>query len=373
VVDSNGNILYCGLKEVSDPSRNRFGYPASTHLISVLEDLFGPLEEDGNYESTDYSRDGEVMTLQTATVGKGIDIVFLGDAYTDKDMGEDGLYERMMKASMDEFFSIEPYKTFKNRFNAYAVKVVSKNGKTGPGYSTALGSSMTQGGAASGNTDKCLEYALKVPGITDTKNLVISVLVNSINHGGITTMSESLQTGIAFTSSIGNTPEAFGPTLRHEAGGHGFAFLGDEYATHNDRPTQADIDRFNRLYNDYGWVCNVDFTDDPKKVHWSAFLADERYKDEIGIYEGACNVLYGAYRPSFDSMMNQEVEYFNAPSRHAIYKRIMELSGEGYSFEKFLEYDAVNRAKAAAPRPPLKAAAPSRRDFTPGAPPVIIP
>ena len=41
------------------------------------------------------------------------------------------------------------------------------------------------------------------------------------------------------------------------------------------------------------------------------------------------------------------------PSRWAIYKRIMELSGEEASFEKFLEYDAVNRGqkqKNSAPR-----------------------
>ena len=44
-------------------------------------------------------------------------------------------------------------------------------------------------------------------------------------------------------------------------------------------------------------------------------------------------------------MMNLNVEYYNAPSRWAIYKRIMELSGEDCSFEKFLEYDAVNRGK----------------------------
>ena len=42
-------------------------------------------------------------------------------------------------------------------------------------------------------------------------------------------------------------------------------------------------------------------------------------------------------------MMRDNYEYYNAPSRLAIYKRIMELSGEGYSFQKFLEYDAKNR------------------------------
>ena len=44
-------------------------------------------------------------------------------------------------------------------------------------------------------------------------------------------------------------------------------------------------------------------------------------------------------------MMNQDMEYYNAPSRWAIYKRIMELSGETASFSKFLEYDAINRGQ----------------------------
>ena len=89
----------------------------------------------------------------------------------------------------------------------------------------------------------------------------------------------------------------------------------------------------------------MDFTDDPSKIKWSAFLTDSRYKDEVGIFEGGALYTTGAYRPSENSMMNMNFEYFNAPSRWAIYKRIMELSGESASFEKFLQYDAVNRGK----------------------------
>ncbi|CAK7053919.1 hypothetical protein KCV26_11835 [Petrimonas sulfuriphila] len=42
--------------------------------------------------------------------------------------------------------------------------------------------------------------------------------------------------------------------------------------------------------------------------------------------------------------MNSYSDEFNAPSRLAIYKRIMELSGEGYSYGKFIESDAINRS-----------------------------
>ena len=374
IVDSKGNVMKTGRGNDIDHSRNRFGYTAPQNLMPILEEIFGPLEENEDYTSTDYSKDGEVMTLQKASVGKGINIVFLGDAYVDRDMDADGLYESMMRQSMEEFFAIEPYKTFRNRFNVYAVKVVSKNEKTGPGYSTALGSIATYTSISTGNEDKIFEYALKVPEIKDKKNLLIGVLVNSVSERGITSMSESLQSGIAYYGSTRNASEAFGITLRHEAGGHGFAFLDDEYGDYQGAIPQTHIDFRNSMYKQYGWYSNVDFTNDPSKVKWSVFLNDDRYKSEVGIFEGGSLYSKGAYRPSQNSMMRDNYEYFNAPSRWAIYKRIMELSGETASFDKFLEYDAVNRASAsAAPRPPLKAAAAPKRSIVHSAPPVVIP
>lgn len=64
--------------------------------------------------------------------------------------------------------------------------------------------------------------------------------------------------------------------------------------------------------------------------------SDIRRKLRVLTYE------YGVYRPSQNSIMNSYSDEFNAPSRLAIYKRIMELSGEGYSYGKFIESDAIN-------------------------------
>ena len=342
VYDSEGNTIFSGFFRFKDPAQGRYNHPASTELIPFLETLFGPAGEE-EYTSTDYSKDGEVMTLQKATFGKGINLVFMGDAYVDKDMGKGGLYETLMRQSMEEFFKIEPYKTFRDRFNVYAVKVVSKNGKTGVGYSTALGTAATYTSITAGNIDMCYEYALMVPGIKDDKNLLIGVLVNSVSVRGVTSMSDTRQSGVAFYGSSYNESDAFGVTIRHEAGGHGFAFLDDEYFNIQTEPTADHIAHRKSMYEKYGWYANVDFTIDPAKVKWSAFLTDERYKDEVGIFEGGSLYSKGAYRPTIHSMMNDNYEYFNAPSRWAIYKRIMELSGEEASFEKFLEYDAVNR------------------------------
>ena len=369
VIDNKGNIIYSCSKNVSDPSRGRFEHIAFLDLIPFLEEIFGPLEDDEVYSSTDYSKDGEVVTFQTASVGKGINLVFMGDAYTDKDM--EGEYDSVMWQAQEEFFEIEPYKTFRDRFNVYFVRVVSKNGKTGNGYSTALGTDVqTTSISISGDSDnKCLEYALKIPGNKDNKNLLICVLVNSSGLRGITSMNESLQTGLAYCASASNLRDVFGILVRHEAGGHGFAFLGDEYSTADGTPDKAVIDEYNRLYSNYGWYSNLDFTNDSSKVKWNYFLTDERYKDEVGIFEGAGGPFsIGIYRPSEDSMMNHNVEYYNAPSRWAIYKRIMELSGEEASFEKFLEYDAINRGKRQPSAPRTRSV-----EWEPDAPPVVVP
>ena len=368
VYDSEGKILFSSISNYPDPVRRRFGKTASTDLIPFLETLLGPADKSEPHTSTDNSRDGEVLTLQKAEVAKGINIVFMGDAYTDKDMGDGGLYETVMNQAMEQFFAIEPYKTFRNRFNVYAVKAVSLNDRIGDGYSTAFSSYFGSGTMVGGDEETCYAYAKKVPGITDD-NLLICVMVNSPQGRGTTYMSASKQSSVAFTTTLGNDASAFGSTLRHEAGGHGFGFLADEYSSSYEAAPADHIAEYNDAYEKYGWFSNVDFTNDPSKIRWSAFLSDARYKDEVGIFEGGALYSKGAWRPSQNSMMRDNFEYFNAPSRWAIYQRIMKLTGEECTFAKFLEYDAVNRGKSqAAVRPPLKLS--ERRE--PGAPPVIV-
>ena len=375
VIDQEGNIVYSDLGSVYpgiiDPVGQRFIHSASSDLVPFLESLFGPYsDDDETYTSTDFSKDGEVTTIQTATVGKGINVVFMGDGYTDREIA-DGTYGKAMKAAADEFFAIEPYKSFRDRFNVYYVNVVSKNEICGAGFETALGSSFGSGTYIGGNVDKCYEYALKVPVITSKENLLIPVMVKTSRHAGTAHMSESLQSSVAFFANGDNDPDIFGSTLRHEANGHGFGFLDDEYVvTTGIVPEDHKASRIEQ-WEKYGWWANSDFTNDPAKVKWSKYLTDDRYKDAVGIFEGASTYSVGAFKPSENSMMNENLEYFNAPSREAIYKRIMTLSGEGYSFEKFLEYDAINRTPAAKAAVKAVSKAPARRAWEPTAPPVV--
>jgi hypothetical protein len=177
----------------------------------------------------------------------------------------------------------------------------------------------------------------------------------------------------------GGDDVTFARLLHHEANGHGFAKLADEYAY--DYKGEVTVDERNKTIGDQsnrGWWKNVDFTGDPSKVRWSYFLEDERYANEgLGVYEGGLTYWTGVWRPTETSIMVNNTGGFNAPSREAIYYRINKLAHGGdweYDYEEFVEYDEVNRSASSS----SEGAARRRRsnyveaDFVQPAPPVVV-
>ena len=174
---------------------------------------------------------------------------------------------------------------------------------------------------------------------------------------------------------VGVDDTALAQVLQHEAGGHGFSKLADEYAYVEMGAIPDSEISSRKSYETYGWWKNADFTNDPTKVKWSTFLSDARYaNDGLGVFEGAFTYWTGAYRPTYNSIMNTNTGGFNAPSREAIYYRIHKLAyGEDweYDYEKFVEYDAINRKTAATTRGvPYRLDIPE--DFKPLHPPVVM-
>ena len=329
--DKQGNLVHrrtCsgGIREFNDELdsifRSRLGEPEK-HEPFVYN----------HYTSTDYSHDGEVLTLQKATKGKGVDIVFMGDMYVDTLLVAGGQYEKDMQAAMESFFEVEPYKSLRDRFNVYAVKAVSPNGYWGPEHKF------------SGDVD-VFEYAHKISNV-DMDNVAITLIYNNPDPVFVSAFTNMY--GEASISVITNGKSA-GGTISHEMGGHGIAKLYDEYIypeyEHNhtqEGSNESFREWIKTAYHDKGWGMNISATDDPNEVPWAHFLKDERYKDEVGIYQGAWYWPEELWRPSENSIMRDpEYLWFNAPSREAIYKRVMKLSeGEGwtYDFEKFVEFD----------------------------------
>lgn len=343
VMDSQGNILFSFQKGMGNDTR--FNKDTQTELIPFLSTIFGSISTPF-YESTDFSEDGKFITIQQATVGKGIDLIVMGDGFTDKDMGIDGKYESWTKEAIDHFFSVEPVKSFRNRFNVYIIKAVSKHQELMEGSQTALESKFTEIGynqlRIDGNPQKCWEYAQKISknGIPiDPHSAIIIDVVNSTVWGGTANMFPGMSGTISHCSHANVN---FDKIVIHEAVGHGLGKLADEYYAPGAPWYMPEWKKqeLQSLYKNYGWYSNIDFTRDPQKIRWSWFLSDERYKSSVGIFEGGfIDYTHDVFRPSENSIMNTYETSFNAPSRQAIYKFIMDRSGEEYKFENFIEQD----------------------------------
>lgn len=342
---------------------------------TFVEHYFGGEEDD--YESTDYSADGTVHTIQSATQGKGINLVLMGDAFSDR-LIADGSYESAMRRATDALFSEEPYKSFRDCFNVYYVDVVSKN-ESYDGQ-TSLGTWFTESTLVGGDNDKVLSYAEGAIGADAIPDAQIIVLMNRNTYAGTCYMYDAAEGDYGNGTSISYVPissddTVFYSIVSHESGGHGFAKLADEYAYPDCSITDEALAQYKK--NEvFGWWKNVDFTSDPSKVKWARFIEDNRYAGEgIGVYEGACTYYYGAFRSTNNSIMNDNTGGFNAPSRYAIWYRIGKLAfGPDWngSYEDFVAYDAVNRTPAAAAARRAARRNSVEKDFVPLAPPVVI-
>ena len=299
--------------------------------------------------STDYSADKTVRILQRATQGNGLPIVLMGDGFLDTDI-VNGTYDEVMNKAMENLFTEEPLKSLQSYFNVYSVMAVSRSNKF-DGYNTAFQCQM-EGGMSTlitGNDENVIDYIQCVEGIDVSETLTVVVLNSPLYAGttyfGYYSENQVTELAIAYCPIIYNLEnDSFRQVLVHEAVGHGFAKLEDEYSYEENGKMPSDEINDVKMLQSYGWAQNVDFTQDENTILWSSFLNDSRYSSEgIGIYEGACTYMSGVYRPTEDSMMNTNTCGFNAPSRKAIYDMVMR-RGENRetTYEEFADFDSRN-------------------------------
>lgn len=315
---------------------------------------YNPYEE--GYQSTDYSKDGEVTLIHEAKEGNGINLILMGDGFSDR-MINDGTYMSVMERAQNAFFREEPFKTFENFFNVYVVTAVSKYEVVGKGVSTAFDVGFGNGTTTFGNINKAQEYAEAIVGAENFKKCVVAIIANENRHAGTCYLGHSSDDRdgdgdavaiIALTESEYES-ERFEDVFIHEVGGHGFAKLADEYysETSGSAPEYYIAPIIADEKNGY-WK-NIDVTDNPDSIKWKKLLTDtQRYStEEVGIYEGANGYSQGIWRSSPNSIMKSTGTHFNAVSREAIFYRIHRLAyGEHwqYEYEKFAEYDKDNKA-----------------------------
>lgn len=330
---------------------------------SIIFTLKDKTDDDGNAITCDYKvrqfnyeydEDGQAQ-LQKATKGKGINIVFVGDGYDAEDIAK-GSFLQDMKEGMEYFFAVEPYKTYKEYFNVYADFAMSYESGVCSNVNiwrqTKFGT--TYGSGANGrlgiNDADVFNYVLNdVTGSAITSRNVDQSLIicvpNDDAYEGVTAMYSS-GAAIAFVPhSRFDYPNDYRGLIQHEAGGHGFGKLGDEYIYHRDNIwtcpciccAHADHVAADKAL---GWYRNLSLNGKYKEIDWTHLIFDSRYGDIVDIYEGAYMHGRGIYRSEVNSCMNNNVPYYNTISRQAIVERIMEYSGGTFDFETFVSKDS---------------------------------
>ena len=327
-----------------------------TKSVTITQKEYGSAIDESNY-----FQDKESKTLQSATAGyTPLNIVIVGDGYQKKDLRKGGKFERSAGSAMEAFFGVEPYKSFRDRFRVVMVAYESQDA----GLSKVDGSgniienrntyfkSVYKGG---GDT-----YVNLHNGYESVKNVVktdlgwssdayyyrtiVIMLINTDEgigsngapdrdyYNGSAALGEDYASFAVAMVTANNTETS--NLIRHEAGGHAFGRLGDEY------PSKMWDSEVNEWHN-MGWYRNI--TVDQSQWNWNKFIGLSGY-EEVTYYQPNTTYWCPVDHAKHNSIMYNNQNRYNAPCRQIIYERIIRQTegASAYSWEKFLEYDQRN-------------------------------
>ena len=298
-------------------------------------------------EQYDYQYgDGDMITLQEASKGNGVNIVIMGDCFDAKDISE-GKYLQAMQDAYGYFFDIEPYLTYKDYFNVYGVFGMSPDSGMGTVNTireSRFGSQYTLNEGVSPDSETAFAAACLAPINDDVSKTLIIMIENSSDYSGLCDMWGDGSAIAVVPMSTDPAPYDFRGIVHHEAGGHGFGKLADEYIYHNAFIQSCECIcckhvRELNAFKSYGFFDNISLTGDMQSVPWSHMIYDPQYSNAVDVYEGAFYHTRGVFRSEPTSCMHNNIPYYNAISREAMVKRIKKYAGETYSFEEFKAND----------------------------------
>ncbi len=289
--------------------------------------------------------DGDVATLYSKSKGNGVNIVLMGDCYDASDIAS-GDYLANLTDAYEWMFNIEPYKSYKEYFNVYAVFGVSKDsgmGTVNTVKDAKFGSQYTIDAGVAPDHAACFQYACKAPIDNNVAQTLIILVENSTEYGGVCYMYGDGSAIAVCPISSDAYPFDFRGIVQHEAGGHGFAKLGDEYIYTNAFISACDcnnphLDAFNAA-KARGWYPNLESTGDINAVGWSHLIYQPQYSNYVDVFEGGYFHTRGIFRSEATSCMNNNIPYYSAISRQAIVEKIMQYAGETFSLDDFYSKD----------------------------------
>ena len=301
-------------------------------------------------EQYDYQYgDGDVLVNQTATKGGGVNIVFMGDCFDARDIAR-GSYLNGVNEAIGYYFDIEPYKTYRDYFNVYTVVGMSNDSGVGTVNTirdAKFGSQYSLAGITP-NHEITYEYAMKTSTVNkhNLGQTLVVMIENTTEYGGICYMWGDGSAIACCPMSDDAFPYDFRGIVQHEAGGHGFAKLGDEYIYTNAFISACGCPNphLPNLYagKSLGWYRNLEATGDMDQVGWSHLIFHPTYSNIVDIYEGGYFHTRGIFRSEPNSCMNNNIPYFSAISRQEAVERIMRYAGEEFDINDFYAKDVLD-------------------------------
>ncbi|MBQ8483842.1 MAG: hypothetical protein IJ504_06020 [Bacteroidales bacterium] len=303
-----------------------------------------------------YYQDSDVVTLQEADqkYDTPLNVVIVSEGYQKKDLVKGGVFARNARSACDAFFGVEPYKSFRDRFNVYLMAFESEDeGISLQGgeqkdtyfkaYYQAVGNTYVN--LPGGNYDAVRDVLRNDERFNDDAEYYRTIVIMLINTDADIGSNARFDSQILDSPLYGEMYCSMGLTMvpaknmylgnlvRHEAGGHSFGRLADEYEDKSyDKLDSGDN------HHAQGWYRNV--TIDKQAWNWDDFIDLPGYED-IGYYMPSGS---NFWCPTETSIMKSNSGTFNAVCRQIIYERIIKQT-EGYnaySWDEFLEYDKRN-------------------------------
>ena len=295
--------------------------------------------------------DGQIIVNQTASIGNGVNLVFMGDCFDARDIAM-GSYLNGINEAIGYYFDIEPYKTYKDYFNVYTVVGMSNDSGMGTVNTirdAKFGSQYTINAGVAPNESITFEYAMTAPTVNE-ENLgqtLVVMIENTTEYGGVCYMWGDGSAIACCPMSDDAYPYDFRGIVQHEAGGHGFGKLGDEYIYHNGFISACPICGNNsevavKSAHSLGWYRNLSLTGNMDEVAWSHLIFHPNYSNIVDVYEGGYMHSRGCFRSEPNSCMNNNIPYYSAISRQEIVERIKRYAGEKFDLNEFYANDVLD-------------------------------
>lgn len=298
----------------------------------------------------DYAEDTEIVLQEAKAGAEEIPLVIVGEGFEAGSIA-DGTYLELMKQQMEYFFSIEPYRTYRDYFTVTTTITMSaSDGLLIAGTMNQTNKFNTCWDDYGLHTDMQLlkDYVKAVSQhATDLNRTTILLLVNYQGFISATLRDPWIDNCCISICTLSDDSYPYDQRglIQHELGGHNFGYLGDESVSHFDFiracscPSCNALNAFNEAKS-FGGFKNLSLSGSINSVPWKHLLFDSRYSNKVDVYEGGYNHLRGVFRSESQSCMDTYIPYFNAISRETIVRRIMELAGKSFDFEDFAAKDS---------------------------------